>query len=71
MQRGGGRTGRPFGPLTIEDLETAVRSNAGDGTELRSILGELAFRKSARAQQLKSLVQEKLRAREGASSAQD
>lgn len=64
MQQSGGRAGRPFGHLSIDELEAAVRSNAGEGTELLSVLGELGFRKSSRAQELKSLVQRLLRSHE-------
>ena len=63
MQRSGGRVGQPFGHVSIDQLEATVRSYSGEGTELLSVLGELGFRKSPRAQQLKSLVQRLLRAK--------
>lgn len=63
MRRSGGRAGRPFGHLSIDQLEVAVQSNHGDGTELMSILGELGFRHSRRASELKSLVERLLRAK--------
>ena len=65
MQRGGGRTGRPLGHLTIDQLEAIVGSGTGDGVELRSVIGELAYRKSPRAIELRS------RARQLAETRQD
>ena len=68
MQRSGGRAGRPLGHLTIEQLEATVRSGAGDGTALLSVLGELGYRKTPRALELKSLVQRLLHAQEDCSA---
>lgn len=57
MKRSGGRPGRPFGHVTISQLELHVRSCQHDTSELTSVLAELGHRRTSRAVELKSLVQ--------------
>lgn len=56
MQRSGGRVGRPFGHVSIGDLEAQVRANRKDRRELMAVLAELGRRHSKRAGELKDLV---------------
>ena len=57
MKRSGGRPGRPFGHVTIEQLEKQVRACQDDPSELTAVLAELGHRQTRRAEELKSLVQ--------------
>ena len=57
MKRSGGRSGRPFGHVSISQLERHVRSCRDDSTELIAVLAELGHRGTKRAEELKSLVQ--------------
>ena len=61
MQRSGGRSGRPFGHMTIADLESHTSISATERYELTAILAELGFRKTKRAIELKDLVSRLLR----------
>ena len=57
MKRSGGRAGRPFGHVPMNQLESYVRSCQGDTSELLAVLAELGRRDTNRAEELKSLVQ--------------
>ncbi|MGV1682195.1 hypothetical protein [Sphingopyxis sp. NJF-3] len=61
MQRSGGRSGRPFGHMTIDAIEQHVRAANGDQDELTAILAELGHRNTKRAHELKDLVTRLLR----------
>lgn len=57
MKRRGGRSGRPFGHFSIEELEQNVRTCQNDSPELLAVLAELGHRRTKRADDLRSLVQ--------------
>ena len=61
MKRSGGRAGRPFGQLTIVQLEQHVAASKSDFSELTAILAELGHRTTKRALALKDLVNRLLR----------
>jgi hypothetical protein len=57
MKRSGGRAGRPFGHVSIDQLESHVQASRDEPSELMAILAELGRRETRRAEELKSLVQ--------------
>ena len=57
MKRSGGRSGRPFGHVSVSQLEAHVRSCKHDSTELMAVIAELGHRETRRAEELRSLVQ--------------
>jgi hypothetical protein len=57
MKRSGGQSGRPFGHVSIEQLERHVRACSEDVSEMMAVLSELGHRETKRAENLKSLVQ--------------
>ena len=61
MQRSGGRSGRPFGHMSIADLESHTNISPDQRDELTAILAELGYRKTKRAIELKDLVSRLLR----------
>ena len=61
MQRSGGRSGRPFGHMSVADLESHVSISGTEKDELTAIVAELGFRKTKRAVTLKDLVGRLLR----------
>jgi len=61
MQRSGGRSGRPFGNMSIGELEAHTNISVAERDELTAILAELGFRNTKRALELKDLVGRLLR----------
>jgi hypothetical protein len=62
VQRSGGKAGRPFGHLSIIELEAQAEKSRAEQDELTALIGELHHRKTKRATELRDLCYRLLRA---------
>ncbi|MEL7688103.1 hypothetical protein AAG596_10605 [Citromicrobium bathyomarinum] len=61
MKRSGGKSGRPMGDWTIDQLEDHVSAHEYDLSELAVVRSELGYRSTKRSAELKDLVDRMIR----------
>ncbi|GEM_PF-2056489 len=61
MKRSGGKSGRPMGEWTIDQLEDHVSTHEYDLAELTVVRSELGYRSTKRSEELRSLVDRLIR----------